>query len=99
MRWSPNRNVELLEQVGQGTNMVLVSVRDDNPADALAMFEEIVEARSSNVDAQAVAWKGHTTVDEDDSLAALERQAVHADLAQASKRDQLQVCGVHFWRA
>ena len=76
--------------------MVLVTVRDHNASNALAVLEQVVEARSRNIDPEAVAGKGHSTVDEDNPIAALERQAVHSDLAQAAERDQMQVCGVHF---
>ena len=76
--------------------MVLVTMRDHNASNALAVLEKVVEARSGNINPEAVTGKGHSTVDEDDAIAALEREAVHSDLAQAAERDQMQVCGVHF---
>ena len=71
---------------GQRADVVLVTVGDDDAGDALAIRLERGEVGVDDVDAEAAVVERDAAVDEHDLAALLERQAVHADLAEAAER-------------
>src|SRR5271157_332153 len=85
-RRTVNRSVDLVQHVGQGADVVLVGVRQDDGADPLAVLAQISDVRNHHVHAQQFGVGKHeTAVDDDDVAAILDRHHVHAELTQASQ--------------
>ncbi len=86
-----HRNVELLEGVGDGADMVLVAVGDDEAPELLPVFLQIGHVRDHHVDARhIVVRERQSAVDDDDILPVFEEGHVLSDLAQAPQGDELQ---------
>ncbi len=82
VRRSPNRQLELGEQVGKRAQMVFVAVGQKDSVQALTLREKPAEVRMPNVDAHVVVGEGSAAIDDHDAAGLLEREAVHADLPQ-----------------
>ena len=83
--------VELAQRVGQRADVVLVPVRDDEAAEAVAELAQIVELGDDEIDAEhARVGKHHPAVDGDRLAGVLEHQAVEADLAETAERHDAQ---------
>src|SRR5690606_30115102 len=72
--------------MGYGPDVIFVAVRDKNAAYALATLRQPGEVRVFELDAQVVVGKADPAVDDNDAVATLERQAIHANLAQPPER-------------
>ena len=76
--------------------MVFVAVGEDDAADALAIFDEIRNVGDYDVDAEKLGFREHESgVDDDDVVAPADGHAVHTELAQAAKGDNLQFSRWH----
>ena len=85
-------HIDLLEDVGDGPDMVLVAVGDEQTADAVLVLGEVAHVGNDKVDAvHIVAGKGHAAVHDDDLAAVLIHGHVLADLVQPAERDDLQI--------
>jgi hypothetical protein len=88
---APDWDVQLREDPRQGSDMIFVTVGEDNSSDALTIFDEIGNIGYNNVDAQKFGLREHQAgVDDDDVIPPADGHAVHTELAQAPKRDNLQ---------
>ena len=85
-------HIDLLEDVGDGPDVVLVAVGDEQTADAVLVLGEVAHVGNDKVDAvHIVAGKGHAAVHDDDLAAVLIHGHVLADLVQSAERDDLQI--------
>ena len=85
-------HIDLLEDVGDGPDVVLVAVGDEQTADAVLVLGEVAHVGNDKVDAvHIVAGKGHAAVHDDDLAAVLIHGHVLADLVQPAERDDLQI--------
>ena len=85
-------HIDLLEDVGDGPDMVLVAVGDEQTADAVLVLGEVAHVGNDKVDAvHIVAGKSHAAVHDDDLAAVLIHGHVLADLVQPAERDDLQI--------
>ena len=84
-------HVHLLEDVGDGTHVVLVAVGDEKATDAGLILNEVGDIGDDAVDAvHVVAGEGHAAVHHDDLAAVFVGGHVFADLVETAKRDDLQ---------
>ena len=82
-----DRDVVSLEEVRQRADVVLVAVRDRDPGDVDAEPVEGREVRMDHVDAEPAVVERDPAVDDQRLPALHDRHAVHADLAEASERN------------
>ena len=86
-----NGHVHLLEHIGDGADVVLVAVGDEEPPDAGAVLDEIRHIGNDQVDAvHVVPGEGHAAVHHDDLAAVLIGGHVLADLVETAQGDDLQ---------
>src|SRR6185437_11109503 len=79
-------DAHLAHEEGQGADVILVGVREDDGADGAVA--EVAEVGKDDVDAEVlVARERHPRVDDDDLVAELEHRHVLADLAEAAERN------------
>ena len=87
-----HRDVEVLEVVGNTTDVVLVTVGHDHAADALLVLLEIAGVGHHDVHTvHAITGEGQAGIHEHDVVAVLEHTGVLADLVQATEGDHPQV--------
>ena len=85
-------DVDLAQDVGQGADVVLVRVGEDDRAHAPAV--QVAEVGQQDVHAQVlVTREGEPGIDDDGVLAGLVDRHVLADLAEAAEGDDAE-CGV-----
>ncbi len=73
------------EQVGQGADVVFVSVGDEDGFDFILVFDQVAEIGDDDVDPQHVFFrKGHACIDYDNFVAVTEYSHVLPDFPQAS---------------
>ena len=85
------RDVHLLQDVGQRTDMVLVSVRDHKALHLLDVILQIGDIRNHHVNAQhIVIGEGKSAVHHNNTVLVFEGSNVHTNLLQASQGDDLQ---------
>ena len=85
-----NRDIELLEQVGQRTEMIFVTVREDNGGDVLAILVEKTKVRDRDVDAvRRLFRKAHPGVENQHLVAVPHRHTIHSKLADTAEWDDL----------
>jgi hypothetical protein len=85
-------DVKLGEDPGEATDMVFVAVGEDDAADESAVFNEIANVGDDDVDAEELLFGEHEAgVNDDDVVAEAEGEAVHAELAESTERDDLQL--------
>ena len=93
---SPDGDFEFGKHPGQGADMVLVAVREDDAANALAIFEQVRDVGHDDVDTQEFGFGEHEPgVDDDDVISPAEGHAVHTELAKAAERNDLQFSSGH----
>ena len=86
-----HRNREVLEVVGNATDVVLVTVGHDHAADALLVFAQIAGVGHHHVDAMhAITGEGQAGIHQHDVVAVLEHTGVLTDLVQAPEGDHPQ---------
>ena len=84
-------HVHLLQNVGDGADVVLMPVGDEKAPDAGPVLHEIADVGDHGVDAvHVVPGEGHAAVHHDDLAAALVNGHVLADLIETAKRDDFQ---------
>ena len=90
--WAVNHgDIEVLEVVGNATDVIFVTVGHDHAADAILVFLEIAGIRHHHVDAvHAVAGEGQTGIHQHDVVAVFEHASVLTDLVQAAERNHTQ---------
>ena len=83
--------VDLLENVGDGADVILVSVGDKHTPQTAVVLYQIADVGDDAVNAvHIVAGEGHAAVHDDDLAAVLVGGHVLADLIQTAQRDDLQ---------
>jgi len=81
-----NRHVELLERVGQASDVVLMTVGEKNAEHLSATVQQVRDVRQDQVDPEHVLLREHQPgVDDENLVLPLERPHVDADLAQAAE--------------
>ena len=86
-----NRCVDCLQDVGQGTDVVLMPVGDEEATQLLLIFDEVGYVRDDQVDAvHIVLRKTEAAVHTDHVLTVLQHSHILADLVQTAKRDYFQ---------
>ena len=84
-------HIHLLEDVGDGADVVLVAVGDEEAADAALILDEVGHVRDDAVNAvHIVPGEGHAAVHNDDLAAVLIGGHVFADLIQTAQGDDFQ---------
>ena len=79
-------NVEVLEVVGNATDVIFMAVGDDHASNALLVFAQEAGVREHNVDAMhAIAGKRQAGIHQHQVVAVLEHTGVLADLMQTAK--------------
>ena len=85
-----HRNVDLLQDVRQGADVVLVSVGDHKALHLIDVPFQISHVRDHQVDAQhVVGGERQAAVYYDDGILILKGRDVHTDLLQTAQRDDL----------
>ena len=85
---SVDRNIDLFQNIRKGTDMILVSVCDDKSLHLVNILFQIGSVRNDKIDAEHIVLReGKTAVHDHDTVSVLERSDIHADLLQASQRD------------
>jgi hypothetical protein len=80
--------VELRQDVGEGADVVLVAVRDDDAAQLVFVLEQVSYVRYEKVDSQhLVLGEHHAAVDDEDVFAVFDGHHVLADFAEAAEWD------------
>ena len=75
-----HRHIDLFEQIRQGTDVVLMTVRDDNTADAVLVFLNKCEIRNNRVDAgHFLVREGKAAVHDNHVVFALKQREILAD--------------------
>src|SRR6202035_1262262 len=96
---APDGNVEFGEHPGKRTDVIFVTVSEDDAADALPVLDEIGNVGDYDVDTEEFGFGKHESgVDDNDVVAPADGHAVHTELAQAPERDNLQFSGWHWVR-
>ena len=86
-----HRNIEILEVMGNATNMIFVPMSDNHAANTLLIFLQITRIRHHNIDAMhAVTGEGKTGIDQHDVVAVFEHTGVLTDFVQTAKGDHPQ---------
>ncbi len=93
---APDGDVEFREHPGKAADVVLVAVGEDDSANALAVLDEVGDVGDDDVDAEKLGFGEHEPgVDDDNVVSPADGHAVHAELAEAPERDDLQFSGGH----
>src|SRR5258706_7029641 len=93
---APDRNLEFGEDPGQGTDVVLVAVGEDDAAHPLAVLDEVGNVGNNDVDSQPFSFREHEAgLADDNVIAPADRHAVHTELAEAPQGDNLQFSSWH----
>ncbi len=91
-----DRDAGGFEQVGQRADVVLVTVREDDGAEAVALGERVGKVGNDVVDSrQLVVGKHEAAIDGDHVIATLDEHHVQPDLAEAAERDEPDCLIVH----
>src|SRR5690606_6662342 len=79
-------DLDPLEEVGDGADVVLVAVGEDQAAEAVAVLDHIIDVGDDGVDAQQFLVREHlSAVDGEYVVSVLKDHHVHADLPQAAQ--------------
>src|SRR5436190_15581233 len=82
-----NRNVEIVEQIGNGADVIFVTMGEHQAANLGTLLQHPIELRVNNVSSESCVRKGDAAVDEIDVVTLFERHAIHSDFPKATKRD------------
>ena len=83
-----DRNIEVLEVVGNATDVIFMAVGNDHAANPLLVFAQIAGVGQHHVDAMhAIAGEGETAIHQHQVIAVLEDAGVLADFMQAAEGD------------
>ncbi len=87
---------ELAQNVGQGADVVLVPVGEDDRLDVVHPVAQVGEVGKDEVDPEHLGGREHQAgVDDDDAACVLDHGHVLADLAQPSERQHTKLVGGH----
>ena len=85
---SVNRNVQLLQQERNRSDMVLMSMCNDQPADLLIAVDQIIKVRNDFVNTEHVIIReAKSAVDNDNFILVFDGCHVLADFAKSSQRN------------
>ncbi|MPM90852.1 hypothetical protein SDC9_137975 [bioreactor metagenome] len=85
---SIDRNIELLECIGQRANVILMSMRDEKAFELVAVLTQVCHIRNDNVDAgHIVIRKAKPAVDNDDIAVVFKYGHILPDFTHAAERD------------
>src|SRR5215469_2867001 len=91
-----HRYIQFAQQVRKPANMIFVTVSDHYAANVLAIFDQVSEVRNNDIDAQQFGFGEHQAgIDDDDVVGPAHGHAVHAELAKASKRNDVEFTARH----
>ena len=94
-----DRDIDLLEHIGQCTDMILMSVGDDKSLHLGYIVFQISDVRNHQINAQHVILREReSAVHNDDTVLILERRNVHTDLFQSAQRYDTQFSIVLFFQ-
>ena len=83
-------HVNLREDVRQGADVILVTVRQHDAFDTVAVFQQIRDVRNDEVDAEHVLRREHQSrVDDEDVAAEAQHRHVLADFPESAQGDDL----------
>ncbi len=85
-------NAQVFEQIGQGSDVVFVSVGDHDRFEVVALRVKPAEIRVHELGTMFIG-EPDPAIDRDRRAAAAQRSAVHADLVEAAKRDEANTIG------
>ena len=86
-----HRQIQFAEDVRKATNMIFVPVRQNDAAHMLPVLEEISDIRNNDVNPEQFTLGKHQAgINDDDIVAPAHGHAVHAELAEATQRHDLQ---------
>ena len=86
-----DRDIEVLEVVGDATDVVFMTVGDDHAANALLVLTQEAGVRHHHVHpVHAVAGEGQTGINQNQVVAEFKNARVLSDLVQATQRDDPQ---------
>ena len=90
-----HRHVQLPQHIGQGADVVLVGVGEEDAPDLFPVLLQIGDVGNDHVHPQKVlVGEGHAGVDDDHVAAVFQHGHVFADLVETAQRDDPQlVCG------
>ena len=89
-------NLELAEDPGKSANVVFVAMSEDDGADMFPVFSEVGDVGHDDVDAQQFRFREHEAgVNNDNVVFPADRQAVHAEFAEATEGDDFQLICLH----
>ena len=83
---SVHRDRHVAQQERQRPQVVLVTVGEEDRAHPVAPIPQPGEVGGDGLDAEGLGREEEPAVDDGDAVLALDRQAVHADLAEAAQR-------------
>ncbi len=88
-----DRKIEFAKDVREGTDMVFVSVRENDRRQVVTIFFEKVEIRYADINPERrLLRKSHSRVDDDHLVLVANAHAVHAEFADAAERYYFQFC-------
>jgi len=86
-----HRNIEVLEVVGDATDVIFMTVGHDHAADALLVLTQKARVGQHHIDAvHAIAGKGQAGIHQHQVIAVLEHTGVLADLMQSPEGNHTQ---------
>jgi hypothetical protein len=88
---APDGNVQFAENPGQGSDVIFVPVGENDAAHHFAILKQVRNVGDNDVDAQQLGFGEHESgIDNDDVIAIADGHAVHAELAHAAQRNDMQ---------
>src|SRR5262249_460077 len=95
-RRAVDRDIHFRQQERDGADVVFVAVRQDQPADMLAILLQIGKIRGYDVNPKEFGLREHHPgVDHDNILAEANRHGMHAEFAQTAEWNDLQLAVAH----
>src|SRR5262249_22059122 len=96
---APHRNIKFTENPGQAADVILVAMGEDDGANVLTVLEKIRDVGDNDVDPKQFGLGKHqASVNDNDVVSPAQGHAVHAELAKAAQRDNVQFSGWHYQR-
>ncbi len=83
-----DRHGGLAEHVGDRADVIFVAMREHDGAQGITALEQVREVRVDDVDAEIALGEHDAAVDHEQVAVLLDREAVHADLAETAERHE-----------
>ena len=91
-----DRNVELRQHPGQPADVIFVSVRQDDRAHVRPILDEVGYVGYDDIDAEQFGFREHEPgIDDDDVVAPANRHAIHAEFAESTEGNNLELSNRH----